>query len=95
MISAKAFLRKVVSIRAQLIRSGRNQKNLIQVCRALEPIQNWIKAYPNATELATLKFIKANQESILIILPGKGCKAYDRLMQDFNALTSIPLYNSL
>jgi hypothetical protein len=78
-----------------MIKKGVSQKNLLEMISALAPLENWLKAYPDATEMAALKVIRSNQEKILKILPGRNCAAHDRLLQDFNALTNSSNFDTL
>lgn len=85
MNGAKAYLQKVVRMRRQLIKSGLSQRSVLQMSEALKPIEGWLKAYPQASDQAAAKVIRSNYSRIRNLIPGVGCPAHNKLIQELDS----------
>ena len=85
MTGAKAYLHKVVRMRRRLIKSGQSQRSILQISEALKPIEGWLEAYPQASDQAAAKVIRSNYSRIRILIPGAGCTAHNKLIQELDS----------
>jgi hypothetical protein len=89
MITAKAFLTKVVRMRKMLVKTNKSKLPVMAMTEAMKPLELWMQHFPNASEEACKKQLLRYQENIILLIPGQGCKTHKQLMEEFNQLTQI------
>lgn len=83
-VDAKAFMAKVLRIRARLIAEKKGNIST-EMVKQFSTVMNWYKFYsPNKDNCA--RYIRKNKAVIEMIIPGKGCSSHQSLINELNLI---------
>jgi hypothetical protein len=80
------YLRKLISIRKQLMRINKSQINVFIASNAIRATEAWLDGYPNATPAQVVNFIRLHRNQVLFLLPGKGSKSHQGLIEQLTKI---------
>lgn len=86
-IDARGYLIKVLRMRGKLIAEKKGRWNDGALISAYSIVKRWFEFY-NPTNAQCAAYIRKNQDTIAMIIPGKGCAAHQSLMQTYNQITA-------
>jgi len=63
------FLHKLIALRKRLIKDGKSNVNQMKAISIIERLENFLKAYPNASEEGIKKIILKYRDDIKFLIP--------------------------
>jgi ribosomal 50S subunit-associated protein YjgA (DUF615 family) len=85
-MTSREFINKIIRMRSRLIKDGKGHRNSAAIISAIKKLKIWLEAYPKASEHQVRNFLRSHSEEVFFILPGKGSRAHDSLMQQLNSI---------
>lgn len=82
-LKAKVFVRSAIKQRRAIMKQQAGRKDRTLVLNAIEKIEKQLDYYSYDSDIKMANFIRSFQESIFIILPGKGSTSHVKKQAEF------------
>jgi hypothetical protein len=80
----RKFIYSLIAMRLQLIKSGKSQRNEMQMYNNIKHLKTWLDMCPNATENQLLLFIRREELPIRSLIVGEQSKSFEQINNQLN-----------
>jgi hypothetical protein len=80
----KDFVKKLIRMRAFMIKQNVSQKNKMACLKAIDKFKLYFSFYPKASDESFTKYCEKHLDLIEVLLPGKQSVSYEPLRKELN-----------